>query len=518
VRLIPRTRRGTLWRFFFASVLVIVVTAATTAVAGLLQVNQLVVDLSGSKSLISKQVTLAPPGKPQTILLIGSDHRAGEPFTAANTDTMLLVRLDSKSSTINVLSIPRDLQVDIPGHGTAKINSAYSLGGPNLLIRTIRDDVFPGFRPNHIVDVNFGGFSDLVDAIGCVYSDVDHRYYNDTALTDYSSINIQPGYQKLCGHNQADTGALAFVRFRHTDSDLVRNARQQDFIRWAKDQYGVSAIIAHKDKLVRIFGNHSQTDHNLHTTDGLLNLFNLVAFSAGNTIRQYKFPAQFSPCNSAAVPGAAVAPCYVTASSAAEQKIFSQFMSPTPAAKAKPSSGPPSTKGKKHLNKIPTAGLTADLPDGRSQAAQLTKVKMPVYFPRLIKTGTSYCLALTGNCDEGQEPATEYASSYPRRYLVFDQHGHPHAAYRMTLELNSALGEFYGVQGMTWQHPPLLASPSGTRTVAGRKLFLYASAGKLNTVAWHTPHGVYWISNTLTTDISNQQLVGIAASLTRAGG
>ena len=97
--------------------------------------------------------------------------------------------------------------------------------------------MFPDLHVNHIVDVNFGGFQALVNAIGCVYADVDHRYYNNTRYTGYSSIDIQPGYQKLCG---AD--ALAFVRFRHTDSDLVRNARQQDFIRWAKDQYGVASI------------------------------------------------------------------------------------------------------------------------------------------------------------------------------------------------------------------------------------------------------------------------------------
>ena len=85
----------------------------------------------------------------------------------------------------------------------------------------------------------------------------------------------------------------------------------------------------------------------------------------------------------------------------------------------------------------------------------------------------------------------------------------------MTLVLNSLLGEYYGVQGTTWQSPPLLGSPSGTRVVNGRKLFLYAQGGSLTNVAWHTPQGVYWISNTLTTDISNPQMVAIAASLTR---
>ncbi len=239
MRLIPTTRGGALWRFFLAAVIVIGASAATTAVAGLLQFKQLAQDISVGIALPHANTTLPNPGQPQTILIIGSDHRIGEPFNAANTDTMLLVRLDPNSQTINVLSIPRDLEVQIPGFGTAKINSAYSDGGPNLMIKTIRQNVFPGLKVNHIVDINFGGFEDLVNAIGCVYTDVDHRYYNNTAVTNYSSIDIQPGYQKLCG-----TDALAFVRFRHTDSDLVRNARQQDFIRWAKDQYGAGNLIA----------------------------------------------------------------------------------------------------------------------------------------------------------------------------------------------------------------------------------------------------------------------------------
>ena len=132
-----------------------------------------------------------------------------------------------------------------PGYGTAKINSAYEDGGPGLLIKTIRANVFPDLKVNHLVDVNFSGFAKLVNAIGCVYSDVDHRYYNNTIYTDYSSIDIQPGYQKLCG-----VQALQFVRFRHTDSDLVRNARQQDFVRWAKDQYGVSRLFSNRIKLL----------------------------------------------------------------------------------------------------------------------------------------------------------------------------------------------------------------------------------------------------------------------------
>ncbi len=525
MRLIPRTRGGMLWRFLLAAIMVIGATAATTAVAGLLQVNQLVDDISGTQALQSKQVTLPVPGAPQTILIIGSDHRAGEPWSAANTDTMLLVRLNAASSTINLMSIPRDLQVQIPGFGTAKLNSAYSDGGPSLLIKTIRQNVFPNMKVNHLVDVNFAGFSDLVDAIGCVYSDVDARYFNQSqpapSLDNYSSIDIQPGYQKLCGDDQADTGALAFVRFRHTDSDLVRNARQQDFIRWAKDQYGLSNLITNRDRLLQIFGDHAQTDPGLHTTDGLLNLFNLVLNADGTTIKQIKFPAQFLPCNTSAAPGTPAVPCYVIPTSPqAEQRAFAAFMRRTPASADKSSSAP-APKGAKPAPNTATGGLISDIADGRGQAARLTRVKMPIYFPRLIKPGagsSTYCSSVTGNCDDPSEAASAYATSYPRGYLIRDQHGVPHAAYRMTLALNQPLGEYYGVQGTTWLNPPLLAKPSGFKTVDGKRLELFAGGGKLTTVAWRTPQAVYWISNTLTTDLSNQQMVAIAASLTRASG
>ena len=141
---------------------------------------------------------------------------------------------------------------------------------------------------------------------------------------------------------------------------------------------------------------------------------------------------------------------------------------------------------------------------------------MPVYYPRLIKAGSTYCMSVTGNCVGYVEPPAEYEHSYPRQYIIRDQRGHPHAAYRMTLVLNSQLGEYYGVQGTTWTSAPLLRSPSGTRDINGKKLLLYANGGRLTTVAWRNGPDVYWISNTLTSTIPNPQMVGIAASLALA--
>ncbi len=465
------------------------------------------------------------PGNPQTIMIIGSDHRVGEPFSVANTDTMMLMRLDPSSSTINVLSIPRDLKVEIPAGGTFttdKINATYRAGGPNLLIKVLKTQVFPGLQVNHIIDINFSGFSDLIDAMGCVYSDVDHRYYNNTLQTNYSSINIQPGYQKLCGANQSEGGALAFVRFRHTDNDIVRNARQQDFIRWAKDQYGAANLIANRGKLLKIFGRHTQTDHNLHTVDGLINLFNLVAFSAAHTIKQIPFPAVLLPCGGGGgAPGTtkfvAVAACYVTADPAAEQRVFGQFMRPTKAAaKPKPKPTPPHPVHKSGGSGS-TAGLTADPTDGRAQAAALGRLGLPVFYPAMIAAGTQYCSEIAANCNEYPNPGTEYTASYPRHYVIRDQHGHPYKAYRMTLVKNSVIGQYYGVQGMTWQHPPILDKPTQTESVNGKQLMEFYNGAKLSLVAWRTPGGVYWVSNTLTDDIAPKQLIAIAASLTRAG-
>ena len=169
----------------------------------------------------------------QTFLLIGSDTRGGE---RGRSDTMILARLDKRRHTLSMLSIPRDLQVTIPGHGVDKINAAYSYGGPALAIATVRDtfDVVI----NHFVVIDFRGFQQVVAKLGGVYLPIDQRYHHvssGTGSESYSSIDLEPGYQKL---NGAD--ALSWVRYRHGDSDFFRAARQQLFLRELKRQLGAS--------------------------------------------------------------------------------------------------------------------------------------------------------------------------------------------------------------------------------------------------------------------------------------
>jgi LCP family protein required for cell wall assembly len=525
MKLIPATRGGSLLRFLLGSVLIIMCAAGATAVAGLLQFKQIAQDLSISNGGIKiKGIVIPQPGAPQTLLLIGSDHRAGESYHAANTDTMMLLRLNASSTTINVLSIPRDLQVQIPEGGTlvpSKLNAAYSVGGPNLLLTILKTQVFAGqnFHVNHVIDVNFAGFSDLIDAVGCVYAQVDHRYYNNTLYTNYSSIDIQPGYQKLCGDNQADSGALAFVRFRHTDSDIVRNARQQDFIRWAKENYTGSQLFSNRDRLVKIFGEHATTDNTLHSADAIENLVVLLATSAGHELKSIPFPAILGACDPTGQ-----TPCYVTADAAAEDSAYQKLLTPT---QANPNSQaavqpPPGRHGKKRSNAYSTAGLMADATDGKTQAEDLGRAGFPVYYPKYVvgpsldtSIGAQYCSSISGNCDDGSEPASAYIGSYPRQYVIHGTGGGAYKSYVMTVVINSSLGQYYTVQGTTWTDPPILKSPTQVQTIGGKKLFEYFNgAGRLSVVAWHTPGAVYWIANTLTDLIKPGQMKAIAASLT----
>jgi LCP family protein required for cell wall assembly len=193
------------------------------------------------------------PGEPENILLIGSDTRPteGDP---GRSDSLILVRMDSKRGFISMLSFPRDLYVHIPGAGQNKINAAYSLGAAKT-IDTVQE--LTGEDVNGYVIVDFQGFAKLVDAEGGVYLDVDRRYYNKnigTAATNYADIDLQPGYQRLNG-----TDALAYVRYRHTDSDYARIARQQQFLSELKRQTKDLGNLTNITTFRKIFGDNIET-------------------------------------------------------------------------------------------------------------------------------------------------------------------------------------------------------------------------------------------------------------------
>jgi LCP family protein required for cell wall assembly len=175
--------------------------------------------------------------EPAVALFVGYDWRKGDGAkTNSRSDTLMLVRVDPQNKTVSMLSLPRDLLVETSGcEGRAprltKINEAYTDCGITGAIQTVRN--LTGVKINYYVTVNFAGFQKVVDDLGGVFMDVDRRYFNDNSSfgEDYSAIDLEPGYQRLGGNN-----ALAFVRFRHTDNDFFRNARQQAFVKAVKQQ------------------------------------------------------------------------------------------------------------------------------------------------------------------------------------------------------------------------------------------------------------------------------------------
>ncbi len=158
-------------------------------------------------------------------LVIGSDKRQGDGVNDSRSDTLMLVRIDPQTHYISLLSLPRDLWVDIPGYGESKINAAYETGGVKLALKTVES--VTGVDVNYLMVVDFSGFTRLVNAFGGVYVPVDQYYQhtNTPGTEQYAQIDVKPGYQLLHG-----TDALGFARYRHTDSDFYRNARQQTFL------------------------------------------------------------------------------------------------------------------------------------------------------------------------------------------------------------------------------------------------------------------------------------------------
>jgi len=173
------------------------------------------------------RAALTPTGNilrnPQISLVMGSDSRGQSATAGARADSILLVRTDPSHHLISMLSIPRDLYVPIPGHGTNKINAAFAFGGPPLLIRTVNK--LTSLKVNHVVLVDFNGFRKLIDDLGGI------TIVNPTKIV--SSENFD-GHGWQCGKGPIHLDgrrALAYARIRHTtnaaDTDISRTERQQ---------------------------------------------------------------------------------------------------------------------------------------------------------------------------------------------------------------------------------------------------------------------------------------------------
>jgi LCP family protein required for cell wall assembly len=505
----PALGLGMWKRFLIAGVLIVLLSGGATATVALNRITSIAEEVFPKLNEITAPKGVVTPeysGGPQTFLILGSDRRVGSKDAydredPPHSDTILLVRFDPAQEQTSVLSIPRDLMVNIttkngqsyPGE---KINAAYTIGnrldgtkgGMVLAAETIEREVFPGLQLNGIMDVSFAGFIKVVDTLGCAYVNVDHHYYNEnvgSTETDYTSINLQPGYQKLCYEN-----ALDYVRYRHTDSDFVRVARQQDFLRDLREQISATNELGQIDAVAKAVGRAISTTFHASASE-LIELAKLIAFSQGKPLRQVKF--QSSNVDFTAPNGGS----YVTTTPALEQATLADFLHgdeqlslPAPRPRARRSH-----HSHRHSSGASVSPRTLDLfPSSAAGSSEAVRAAIEVPFPVLYPTFQS------GPAEQQQV----------RVYTLKDQQGNLHHAYVVVWQQNIE-GGYYDFEGSDWLNPPLFAH-ARTQSIDGRSYRLIDDGAHIHVIGWRSGRVLYWLTNTLLEELSNAQMIALAKS------
>jgi len=195
--------------------------------------------------------TMGLTGMPNkiNILVLGVDERADD---GGRSDTMMVFTVDTKTDQVNLLSVPRDTRVKIPGHGWDKINHAYAEGKYKLSMQAVEDLL--GISFDYYVVINFSGFCKIVDAIGGVDINVEKRmFYQDPY--DNLTIDLYPGQQHMDGKT-----AIQYARYRDGEGDIGRIARQQKFVKAVLKAVTSPGIIPRIPAMLKEIGAAVQTN------------------------------------------------------------------------------------------------------------------------------------------------------------------------------------------------------------------------------------------------------------------
>jgi LCP family protein required for cell wall assembly len=372
----------------------------------------------------------------------------------------------------------------------SKINFAYTIGGVDASLHVVKSLL--KIPINYVVDINFYAFDQIVDKLGCVYVDVDRRYYNPVG-TGFAAIDVRPGYQPLCGEH-----ALDYVRYRHDDNTFARDAREQGFLRDAKQQLGLSGLLGHANDIIKALSKSIKS--NIRGGQTVLGLLETVINSVSGPVAQVQFPN---------VPTLVNGQDDQTASRAQIRSAVAQFEQPSIAAPVVHSivatTHSSSHRGSGgtvvHTAAPPSApGLVATAASVINDAALLAPdVSFPVYVPSLTLDTAS---------PDGFEPYSHYS--------VRDPQGHVHLGYRIDFS-TGAVASNYGIEGMNWTDPPLFDHADAVERY-GRQYLYVNTGGKVQDVGWIVGNALYWVSNTIFASLSNRQMFALAESASAIGG
>jgi polyisoprenyl-teichoic acid--peptidoglycan teichoic acid transferase len=279
---------------YIAVILLVVMLLGGTFVA--IRLFNFVGGISVSREDTSGNVVQNPglPGRGRVnIILLGLDRRPND-GEGTRSDSMLLLSIDQDSQTANMMSIPRDLWVKVPGHGNNRINTSYFFGdqsrpgkgGPPLVKETLKQNF--GVEVHYFVEIDFNGFRSIIDALGGVIIDVkkpliDYEY--PTEDFGIKRLYIPAGLQRMNGQT-----ALEYARSRHADSDIGRNQRQQEVLLAIREQ-GINLGLLTNTQLQNALIGTVKTDM---TAGDIFSLGRLAATMRRDTIRQFSIDANIT--------------------------------------------------------------------------------------------------------------------------------------------------------------------------------------------------------------------------------
>ncbi|MDP4125635.1 MAG: LCP family protein [Bacillota bacterium] len=202
-----------------------------------------------------------------TVLLVGVDHRIGEP-SLGNTDTLLVASVNTRNGKIALLSIPRDTQIKIPGHGQNKINAAARLGN-GLKTTTALIEGLIGQTIDGYVLTNFSGFKSIIDTLGGITLNVEKNMYYVTGDSTDGIINLKKGTQRLNGAQ-----ALQYARFRNDAfADISRTSRQQAVLKAIGKEFMQMKTISKLPWLIPQMSKCVETNLSVNKLWSLTNIF-----------------------------------------------------------------------------------------------------------------------------------------------------------------------------------------------------------------------------------------------------
>ena len=510
----------------------------------------------------AETTTTAPFDSPSgmNIVLLGYDLRApgSTEVTEGRSDVIILVHIDPEKGFLSLLSVPRDLRVEVEGYGHRKINAAYAYGGGALLIRTIQDRL--GVDLDHYIAVNLEAFKAITNSLGGVYIDVDRGY-------DDGKLEFEPGYQLLDGLN-----AERFVRTRHDQNiDFGRNARQQRYLSAVRQQVMRWNLPLKLPGLIKTIFKYADTD--LSANEVLKLAYWVTKMDSGGIKR-----AQITGPT-----GAINGSFYILPTDEALAASVQDFLTPPVRTKrAGGASGPmtpavdavltPADLGGIAVDVVDSTGRTGqaalaglwlerqgaslgalstgelqvagagtvEYPGARLEAAQnvahalgIQRVEKSAEVDRVtVVLGEGYAVASDALTASPAEPLrlaswqslqsragitlmaptylpSAYSYSFDRTYGLDTGDG-TEPAVRVGYRYRSE-DLYAGVSATTWTDAPL-AGP-GVAVQAGGVTYTVVGATNKPDLVWWVKDGVlYWVSNTIFADLTREELLAIAIS------